>query len=158
MGGNTCSSSSGTAKNQRHGVFPAECRRYLDGFFVANVEKGWNMQKQKLHLESKITCVFVHIILPRYFRRKNSGWVPGPGVPFAFFQPPAASMAGQSMPIHFNSSTSKHLFAKNQRHKDQWRHKGEITGGLWVHFFGWGARGKNRKSPQSPSLGPSPGL
>ena len=43
------------------------------------------MQKQKLHLESKITCVFVHIILPRYFRRKNSGWVPGPGVPFAFF-------------------------------------------------------------------------
>ena len=85
MGGNTCSSSSGTAKNQRHGAFPAECRRYLDGFFVANVRKGWNMQKQKLHLESKVACVFVHIILPRYFVRKNSGWVLGLGVPFVFF-------------------------------------------------------------------------
>lgn len=89
MGGNTCSSSSGTAKNQRHGAFPAECRRYLDGFFVANVEKGWNMQKQKLHLESKITCVFVHIILPWYFWRKKQWLGPGSRCAFCFFQPPA---------------------------------------------------------------------
>lgn len=108
------------------------------GWFFCS-KRGKRMKQAETKTPSRIKnnmpCVFVHIILPRYFFEEKT--VAGSRVPVCLlrFSASCAIMVGQPMPIHFNSSTSKHLFAKIQRHKDQWRHKGEITGACGFTFL-----------------------